>query len=428
MKKTILILLLFFVPFTFGLSSSNKSSSNLTATTKISPESGIINVLSFGAKGDSNTDDTDAFQKALDCAGENGAVVFVPTGKYLIKKHLDLPKNVTLEGIWQAPARGKPYDAGSTLLAVESKDDPNGHAFITMHSNSTIKGITVFYPEQIAENPPHAYPWTIKSRGDNCSIRDVLLLNPYKAVDFGTLTSGRHFIDGLYAQVLYRGISVDNCLDVGRIQNVHFWPFWKSSPGLKEFTQENCVGFIFARTDWEMVSNCFSIFHNVGFLFISGREGPGNVMISSSGADLCRNAVRIEQLQTHSGVTFTNCQMMAGVEVMQSNTGPVKFIGTGFWATGSTTNMTKLQGKGFVLFEGCHFNNWDSMEKGDYCIDANCDQITINTCLFMQPKKHIRLGKNVKSAIITSNQFTGKTVIENETQKADVQIGLNAGY
>ncbi|MCX7765540.1 MAG: glycoside hydrolase family 55 protein, partial [Candidatus Sumerlaeia bacterium] len=53
-----------------------------------------INVKDFGAIGDGKTDDTKAFQTALDTASgkdEIGGTVFVPQGTYLIAGHLNIP-------------------------------------------------------------------------------------------------------------------------------------------------------------------------------------------------------------------------------------------------------------------------------------------------------------------------------------------------
>ncbi|MQB80477.1 hypothetical protein DN452_03880 [Lactobacillus reuteri] len=50
-----------------------------------------INVRHFGATGDGQTDDTDAFQKALDYAADhNHSAVYVPAGKYVITRELTL--------------------------------------------------------------------------------------------------------------------------------------------------------------------------------------------------------------------------------------------------------------------------------------------------------------------------------------------------
>ena len=53
------------------------------------------------------------------------------------------------------------------------------------------------------------------------------MVNPYKGVDLASKPSVRHYVRNLYCQPLRRGISVDKCFDVGRIENVHFGPFSK---------------------------------------------------------------------------------------------------------------------------------------------------------------------------------------------------------
>jgi hypothetical protein len=52
----------------------------------------------LGAKGDGKTDDTLAFQKALDQAGEKGGIVLVPQGQYRLNGIISVPEGVTLEG------------------------------------------------------------------------------------------------------------------------------------------------------------------------------------------------------------------------------------------------------------------------------------------------------------------------------------------
>jgi pectate lyase-like protein len=387
---------------------------------------GMHNVIDHGAKGDGETDDTQAFQAALDAAAKDGGgVVFAPTGTYLIATHLDIPQGVTLEGVWRGPNRGHDPPTGTTLLAVEGKGDPDGTPFLSMHWNSMLKGLTIFYPEQIVANPPHAYPWTVRGEGDNITIIDVLMRNTYQAVDFGTNPCGRHYINGLYAQALYRGIFVDRCFDVGRIENVHLWPFWRDDQKLHSFVRENAVAFTFGRTDWEYVFNSFAIFYKTGFLFTEFDHGPGNVLVTQSGSDIGPVAVRVENVQGHAGVTFANCQMMATVEVAPTNTGPVKFTATGFWPIPETREQARLEGSGHVFFEACHFSDWDVPGGGVPCIQANSTGLTVLGCDFMASgKPQITLGDQLQAAVITGNRLRGGARIVNGSA-GDVQIGLN---
>ena len=383
-------------------------------------------VSNFGVAGDGETDDTAAFQAALDAAAETGGVVGVPAGRFRIEGRLNVPANVTIEGTWRAPARHKD-SKGSTLLAYAGKGDADGEPFITLGECSMLKGLVIHYPEQVDENPPIPYPWTVRGSGDNCTILDVLMTNPYQAVDFGTHAAGRHYINRLYVQALYRGIFVDKCFDVGRMENVHVWPFWSTEGPVREFTREQGIAFIFGRTDWEYVTNSFCIGYNVGFLFKGFENGPGNVLITQSGSDVGPCAVRVEAVQGHSGITFANCQMMAGIEVEPTNTGPVKFTAVGFWPIDTTEYHAKLSGKGHVFFESCHFSDWDKEGADAACIQADCDGLTMTGCDFMAAgKKQIALGPNLKAAIITSNRLRGGQAIENHST-GDVQIASNAG-
>jgi len=384
-----------------------------------------LNVGDFGAKGDGKADDTSAFQQALEAAAKaGGGIVFAPTGDYLIKGHLDLPENVTLEGTRKAPPRSR--EGGTTLLAVEGAGNPDGTPFITLHTNSTLRGLAVFYPEQLNENPPNSYPWCIRGIGDDCSIVDVLLVNPYQAVDFGTHPAGRHYIKGLYVQALYRGIFIDQCYDIGRIENVHVWPFWTGGGGkVDKFTLEKGEAFIIGRTDWEYMSNCFCIMYKVGFHFIGTKAGQPNVVLTQCGSDVGPLAVLVDACQAHAGISFVNGQFMAGIEVAATNSGPVKFTSCGFWGINETRSHAVLAGKGQVIFTACHFNGWDRLKKGDPCIYAKRGGLTVTGCDFMdEGKKQIRLGRDLEAAAIFGNQLRGGAKITNAS-KGDVQIGLN---
>ncbi|MCP4645205.1 MAG: hypothetical protein GY851_32485 [bacterium] len=407
-------------------------------------EPGVHSVVASGAKGDGTTDDTAAFQAALDAAGEGGGLVTVPKGRFLIKTHIVIPDNVTVEGIWRSPQRGDPVTAGTVLLAVEGQGDPEGVPFITLNTQSTVTGVTIFYPEQIRANPPHAYPWTIATRKacDNASIVNVTIVNPYQAVDFGTWPTGRHYINGLYAYPLLKGLYINQCYDVGRIENIHFWPFWDLNPDspLWEFTKANGTAFIIGRTDGEMGSNLFSIFYKVGMHFIRGpirgdkgatdRTAPGSGAYTNCYMDITPCAVKVDDVAAHAGVSFVNGMFMSGIEVGPMNKGPVKFTGCGFWAVKGLESYARVEGRGSVFFESCHFSNWDQAETGAPCLDLNSRRAIVTGCDFESVRANhvqVRLGPNVQAAVITSNLMGREVLIENNApESAGVQIGLNA--
>ena len=383
---------------------------------------GVYNVKDFGASGDGKTDDTAAFQKALDKAGESpGAVVHAPIGNYLVEKRLVIPDHVTLEGVWRIPTAWTQHK-GSTLLAVADAGKPEAEPFITLKTNSTIKGITIFYPEQKETNPPTPYPWTIASGGaDNCSIVDCLLVNPYKAVDFGTRVAGRHYIRNLYGQPLYRGLFIDQCYDVGRVENVHFWPFWVHGDDhpISKFMREEAEAFVIGRTDWEYMNGCFTILYKVGFRFTSFKNGPGNVLLNTCGADVGPIAVVVDDCQHHAGVSFSNSQMYGDIIVKGTNSGPVKFTGCGLFGStdgGRGVTHAKIDGAGQVSLTNCHLKTIDPKNKARCMIRTDGGGLSVIGCDFMDPdKEHIFLGKDVQSAVVMGNRFRGRMKITDES-------------
>lgn len=382
------------------------------------------NVRDYGAKGDGKADDTAAFQKAIDAVAKaGGGVLSVPKGNYLIKTHLTVREHVVLEGVFKAPT-ARSEMKGSTLLAVESKGGLDGEPFITLLANGVLKGITVFYPEQ-SQTTPKPYPWTVRGIGDNATIKDCLFTNPYAAVDFGTFPAGRHYINGLYAQAIYRGVFVDKCFDVGRIENVHLWPFW--SEKLMDWTLKNGEAFTIARTDWEYMTNCFCISYKTGFHFLGKADGPGNAILTQCGSDVGDVAVQVDALQGHAGASFLNSQFMGEIRVAPANAGPLKFTACGFWGVaGRTETYGVLEGHGQTSFSNCHFTAWDQKNNNAPAIHGVNGGLSVMGCDFMDAgSNQIVLEKGVEAATIVGNRFRGGQKFTNNST-GSVEIGLNA--
>lgn len=399
-----------------------------TAAPAREPATMSYNVRDFGAAGDGARDDTAAFQAALDRAGaDGGGLVHVPRGDYLIGGRLAVPDQVTLEGVWRSPITGG-QGHGSCLLAVADKGNADGPPFCELHTNATLTGLTIHYPEQTTPTPT-PFPWTVRQVADNASLINVLITNPYQAVDCGTVTGGRHFIDGLYAQALKTGLLIDKCFDVGRVQNVHFWPFWNHDQALWDWCKREGTAFSIGRTDWEYMVNCFCIFYHIGFHFAATEAGAPNAVLTQCGSDVGPCAVRVSGCQGHAGVAFANSQFMAGIEVEPSNTGPVKFTGCGFWfcQEPNVDHHAQLAGSGHTTFNGCHFIDWDKAGRGSPCIDMRTGGATICGCDFMDAgKAQIRIAAEVDAALVYGNRLRGGERIEN-LAGAKAQVALNVG-
>jgi hypothetical protein len=131
------------------------------------------NVLNFGALGDGKTDCTEAFQQAMDNMQEaGGGTVFVPEGRYVIKGTLQIPTSVTLRGEWAAPTSKSFAVKGTVLMAYAGRGETNGTPFISVNQCAGIKDLSIWYPDQNA-NDIVAYPYClIQAGGDNATFED----------------------------------------------------------------------------------------------------------------------------------------------------------------------------------------------------------------------------------------------------------------
>lgn len=393
---------------------------------------GRWDVSDFGARGDGSADNTRPFQKALDAAGRTGGgEVYAPPGQYVFRGSLNVPPATSLVGSFlTVPAHNgirdaglpKPGDDGTTLMPRGGADTEDGPPFITLNTNSVLRGVTVWYPDQDPKARPRPYPWTVAMKGKNPAVLDTELLNPFNAID--TTTTERHLIRCVHGQPLRRGIKVDQIYDIGRIENVHWNPWWSMAPPVMKFMEEEGEAFILAKTDWEYMVNCFCIMYAVGFRFTKFEHGPGNVVLTQCGSDVGPVAALIEDCQAHAGIAFTNGQFMAGIKVTASNTGPVKFHNCGFWPIPTTDWHARLEGSGHVTFNGCHFSDWAAKTPHTPAIIAHNSGLTVMGCDFMAAgKAQMEIGAEVKSAIVLGNRLRGGEKIVNRSEGA--QIGFN---
>jgi hypothetical protein len=395
----------------------------------------IVSVRDFGAKGDGKTDDTDAFQKALDSFGKQGGTVYAPRGTYFFAGHLNVPQAVTLKGAFESvpshngirnPGMPKPGDDGTTFIVTENHGKEDAPPFITLNTNSTLKGVVMYWSLQDPEKIPAAYPWGIAMRGKNPAVLDVEMLNPYNAIDASK--NERALIRNISGQPLRRGIYVDGIYDIGRIENVHWNPWWSMKRELFNWQKENGEAFIFERTDWHYVLNTFCFGYKVGYKFGSSKEGACNGNFLGIGADLCQNSVLVDQ-SAPFGILITNGEFVAFqgddptmVVVNDSNQGNVRFVNCAFW--GPCHQIAKINGKGNIGFSDCIFVQWDGKNENRFALQVNSGSVSIRGCDFGIPKPQISLGENVVRAIVSENMVRGEVLIENKAKTSYIEGNL----
>jgi hypothetical protein len=392
------------------------------------PPPAMLLVTDFGAKGDGKTDDTAAFQNALDKSNQNGGgVVLAPRGNYFFAGHLNVPNAVTLKGIWESvpshigirnSGAAKPTDDGTTFLATADAGKEEGVPFITLNNNSTLKGVVIYYPDQNPAEEPKSYPWTIAMRGKNPAVMSVELLNSYNGID--AMHNERHLIRDVQGQPLRRGIMVDDIYDIGRIENVHFNPWWSMQDKLFRWQQEHGEAFIIGRSDWQYMFNTFCFGYNVGYKFIQTSKGVCNGNFLGLGADDCFTAVLVENCAPMA-LLISNGEFVSFhgpdptmVRIGTNNTGSVRFVNCAFW--GPCNQIARIAGKGTVGFSDCTFVQWDRKNEGRHALQAGSGTIMVRGCEFRENKPQIELGEAVRRAVISDNIVRGKLRVQNSSK------------
>jgi len=379
------------------------------------------NAAEMGAKADETTDNTAVLQKALDAAGKaGGGVVEVPAGRYRVNGTLSIPQGITLQGTYRVPptAAGTTEKAdGSVLLAYAGRGSEQGPPFIRLAGrNAVVAGLVVVYPEwKQTDVPPVPYPPCVESHDtDNVGILDCCLLNPYEAIKL--VRAARHLVRNVTGYPSKRGIYVDECYDIGHIENIHFWPFgvaYNPDDPYCKWVNTQGVAFELARTDWHYVLNTFCFGYGVGYKFSESKAGSTNGNFLGLGADSCRRAVLVEQAQA-PGLLITNGEFVGRwgssdsvcVEIGPKAEGKVSLVNCSFW--GPIDRCVWVQSPtGQFSANACHFVHWDNHAKGAPAIQLDAGKAIVQACTFSLEGTHVMVGEHVRSAILTANQAPG---------------------
>jgi hypothetical protein len=256
----------------------------------------------------------------------------------------------------------------------------------------------------------------------------VELLNSYNGID--ARHNERHLIRDVQGQPLRRGVFVDDIYDIGRIENVHFNPWWSTKPALFHWQQTNGEAFIIGRSDWQYVFNTFCFGYNVGYKFIETKAGVCNGNFLGIGADDCFTAVMVDNSAPYA-LLISNGEFVSFhgpdptmVRVEATNRGVVRFANCAFW--GPCNQIAKIAGRGTVGFSDCTFVQWDHAKEGRAALQVSEGTVLVRGCEFRENKPQVELGTSVRRAVITDNVMTGKLRLKNEAGARAV-VANNSG-
>lgn len=356
---------------------------------------GVFNALDFGATPNDLSDDSDALNQAFNYAGSNG-VLYIPAGLYIINRPLYISSNAQVVGDFTAPGCENP----TVFLAYYGHGDEDKEPLITMTGCTSLRGIQIYYPKQDKKSPVE-YPPTIKSTDPDTTVDTVFVVNPWEALDFAA-EAGRHYIRNFYAQPLKLGLTIDNCLDVGRLRNIQFRPYW--SHYAADYQRENATGVVIGRSDWQYVDTVHMSDMKVGWSF----EGSAaNVLLNDCTTTACYQSVVVEGSRSGAGLIFSECSLDGQFRVSYTNAGNITLNKCVLTANKYNAPLLNIHGAGNFILRNCLADGSKSSNKSEPVLRLNTDQAIISNNTFIGSGVHIRIEGEVKGATLVGNVVPG---------------------
>jgi len=344
-------------------------------------QGGIVDVTDHGAVGDGVAVDTAAIQAAVDQAAARGGVVRFPPGHYrLSAPGIRISRPVQLEGVgWEGTAveagagekasvpggswlfLDDPTTSAITLEAAPLGSPPSGVIIRDLAFRQAQPAGSGVFPEPVAQAgfAPVDSPFTIRI-GPGCTdvlLERLFLLNVTRGVSAGVSGGpvGRLTLRGIWGQPLTEGITVDNCLDTLRIEDVHFWPYWKAGP-VADWQLAQGIGITLRRVDNPLLYGLFCFGYQTGLMLMTGPGGsPHKVKVSDADFDKCRAGIRVSVPADSAGPhTFANVSVQGPDSPRADDAAAIEIVGAGVRAAFTNLAITHHGGSGLrVAGPGC---------------------------------------------------------------------------
>ncbi len=362
----------------------------------------------YGAVGDGITDDSGAFQSAMNAVynsgGYGGGVVFVPAGNYAFYQNISIPMGVILHGDWQDWTKNGGGLVGTTFKVYHGAGLTNGTAFITMNNSTALRGINIWYPNQNAAAIV-GYPFSVRLGGDSV-VQNVALVNSYQGIVGG---GDKHILRTLIGSPLYKGIDLDQIFDVGHAEDVRFSPDVWSSSGLSNapvaggahasWMRANGTAMRMLRVDGEMCMDTFINGYKVGIEANAATNGQPGAAFYGGSVSNCATALFAQSMPGAFGLMFANFTLDGDIAI----------------------NRTSTSDNANAMFDHCLIigrsgpavsstgNNWHSWMQFQNCTISNAMHLTGPGVFNVVNSTLLGSTQCVLSASATRAAFTGCT-------------------
>jgi len=232
---------------------------------------------------------------------------------------------------------------------------------------------------------------------------------------------------------------VDANYDIGRIEDVHWNPWFSDDASFVSWQILNGQGFVFGRSDWEYVFNTFAFAYAVGYRFIETSTGACNGNFLGIGADMAVNAsVQVDQTQP-MGLQITNGEFTcfldpnwgnstadhAQVVVSSTNVGSIRFVNSAFW--GPSYAIAKVDGPSLLGFSDCTFEQWDFLKQNRFAIESmGTGSLVVQGNEFSMDGNQVSVASKTVKSVISGNIVKGKLRIQTASNGPNTQVFGNA--
>ncbi len=277
-----------------------------------------ISVLDHGAKGDGKTDDTAAFQNAINKAAAAKKPVYVPAGTYVLKGSLSL-KNTALIG--QHAGSFAADNCTLPTLVISNTKEP-----ALRMDNATLSGLRLHCQFGKAETAVKAAE-NISVEGNNCRIYNVQTLGSGTGIRVNKSgVTGLEVVNLFMADPYAVGLDIRNTKGTVLLKNIEVW----SSTTRDQFLNGGGVGFLLENNETVTMDSTCVFAANVAYDF----KGKNTVKIVNGCADFSSIGLRVAG---SSSVAVTGGTYWAHFMALQtlSTSATVKITGTDMCSNGN---------------------------------------------------------------------------------------------
>lgn len=311
------------------------------------PRSTAVTVAALDTRG--VTDVTEELNRLLQAQAVTGGTVFLPSGQYRLDGTVNIPSGVQLLGENDFGHSSAKVNYGTVLCIYGDADSA-----VIMKSESGLRGITLWYPEQGYDNGTFRdYPHAVRGEGADIYIINVTGAVVQNGVDLMTNRCDRHYVEALRGAYLGNMISVGGGAVDGTVRNCHLhqanimyrdygwceWPqgmdqaAWRDT--VRAYTQINMVVYRVGHVINELIYGCFSYSGYSGIAFVPEASGAAEALLLAHGVDYGTVAVDV---QAAKRLDFINLQETAFNQLGDTFTEQMSNIRLGK-AFGGTVNV-----------------------------------------------------------------------------------------